>query len=363
MLKKDYAVIMAGGGGTRLWPLSRRERPKQMLNLGEERALFQIAVDRLQGLFPTENILVVTVAEQAKKLRKLCPEIPEENYLLEPMPRGTASVVGLAALAVKNRTPDGTMVILTADHVIKNIAYFHELINAAHDIAQDGNLVTLGIKPTYPSTGYGYIQRGERLVKYGAHPAYKVLRFKEKPAKDLAKEFVKRGDHDWNSGMFIWRADRIMREFEKSMPELYAKLVDIDQAWNTEDRDKVVQSIWPTITPQTIDYGIMENASQVAVLPAEDLGWNDVGSWDSLFDVIPMSEDGNVILAENHIEMDTKSSLICSEGSDRLIVTLGVKDLIIVDTGDSLMICPRGQSQKVRDLVKALKNSEQTEYL
>lgn len=363
MLKNDYAVIMAGGGGTRLWPLSRKDRPKQMLNLGEERALFQMAVDRLNGLFPIENILVVTVAEQAEKLQKLCPEIPAENYLLEPMPRGTASVVGLAAVALQARDPNATMMILTADHHIHNVANFQKLLEKAHDVAQDGYLVTLGIRPTSPSTGYGYIQRGNPLVKYGADSAFEVARFKEKPALEIAQEFVARGDHDWNSGMFIWRVDRILEEFSQHMPELNAKLMQIADAWKTKKKDEILVSVWPTIEPQTIDYGIMENAARAAVLPAENLGWNDVGSWDSLFEVIPADANGNIILADQHIELDTSSSLICSDGSKRLIVTLGVKDLIVVDTGDAVMICPRGESQKVRDLVKLLKSTDQTEYL
>ncbi len=220
-----YAVIMAGGGGTRLWPLSRKETPKQMLQLIGERTMFQLAVDRLEGLFPAERILVVTVAEQAAGLQEQCPEIPAENYLLEPMPRGTASVVGLAAIELIRRDPEATMAILTADHYIEDIPMFQNLLLAASDVAQRGNLVTLGIVPTFPATGYGYVQRGQELGKFRGVAAYHALRFKEKPDIAKAKEMIAGKDHYWNSGMFIWRVDRILEEIRGLMPDLAGKLV------------------------------------------------------------------------------------------------------------------------------------------
>jgi len=334
MSEHYYAVIMAGGGGTRLWPLSRKEQPKQMLQLIGERTMFQLAVDRLSGLFPAERILVVTVAEQAEGLQKLCPEIPAENYLLEPMPRGTASVVGLAAIELIRRDPEATMAILTADHFIEDIPLFQNLLLAAYDVAQRGNLVTLGIVPTYPSTGYGYVQRGQKLGKFRSAEAFHALRFKEKPDEEKAKQMIASGDHYWNSGMFIWRVDRILEEIRGLMPDLAGKLVEISEAWETNAGNDMLNSVWPTIQPQTIDYGIMEHAAQVAVLPAADLGWNDVGSWESLFDVLPADENGNIIVRAKHFGLDTESSLIFSTSSERAIVTVGLKDHIVVDTGD-----------------------------
>jgi len=363
MISDYFAVIMAGGGGTRLWPLSRKELPKQMLKLGSEQTLFELAVSRLDGLFLPDHILVVTIAEQAARLQKLCPEIPEENFLLEPMPRGTASVVGLAALAIKNRAPNASMAILTADHHIENVPYFHQLLETAWNVASEGYLVTLGIEPAYPSTGYGYIERGKKLDAFKRHPVFLVNKFKEKPSKELAEQFISQGDHDWNSGMFIWRADRILQEFAKSMPELYRDLERIDKAWNTPEKVKTIEGIWPTIKPQTIDYGIMEHASQVAVLPAEGLGWNDVGSWDSLYDVLPTDQNGNIILSDNFIGIDTQSSLVCGDSPEKMIVTIGMEDLIVVNTKDALLICPKGDSQRVRELVKMLKERGLEQYL
>lgn len=363
MNENYFAVIMAGGGGTRLWPLSRQSRPKQMLRLGSDRTMFQMAIDRLDGLFTADRILVVTVSEQVNELQQQCPSIPAQNYLIEPLPRGTASVVGYAALALQNRDSNAIMAILTADHFIQDVQDFQQLLLGAYELAKTGKLVTLGIQPGYPATGYGYIERGDAFGSYRGKPAFKVLKFKEKPNEELAAEFVRRGDHYWNSGMFIWQTDKIMLEFSRQMPELFLQLEEISRAWNTAARTEVIQRIWPTIQPQTIDYGIMENAKDVCVLQAENLGWNDVGSWESLFDVIPPDEQGNIILGARHIGLGSSSMLVSSETGERLITTIGLRDLIVVDTGDVVLICPRQDSQRVREMVNLLKQSGYSEYL
>jgi mannose-1-phosphate guanylyltransferase len=357
-----YAVIMAGGGGTRLWPLSRRMRPKQMLRLISDDSLFQVAVKRLEGLFSPDRIYVVTVKEQAGVLQEQCPDIPPENFLLEPMPRGTASVVGLAAIAIQQRDPQAVIAILTADHFIANVERFHSLLCAAHEAALDGYLVTLGITPTYPATGYGYIQSGELLGTYQNMDVFRVLRFTEKPDEPRAHLMLQAGDHAWNSGMFVWRVEKILGEFSRQMPALDAQLQDISRTWNTPQRLERLNQVWPGIKAETIDYGIMENAQQVAVIPAADLGWSDVGSWDSLFDVLPADENGNIIMGGEHIGLSTKSSLVYVDREHRLIVTLGVEDLIVVDTGDVLLICRKDQAQKVRQVVNQLKQINQ-DYL
>jgi mannose-1-phosphate guanylyltransferase len=359
-----YAVIMAGGGGTRLWPLSRKTQPKQLLKIGSERSLFQMAVDRLEGLFPFERIFIVTVAEQAVLLQAQCPQIPTENYLIEPLPRGTASVVGMAAVALQKQDPQAVMAVLTADHFIQNLTGFQKLLKAGYQAANQGYIVTLGIQPTFPATGYGYIQRGENLGKLdGGLDFFRVLRFKEKPDEIQAAKMVASGDHDWNSGMFIWRVDRILDEMTRLMPELAASLEKIRAAWRDTQPREVIQQVWPGIKPETIDYGIMEHAQKVASIPAPDLGWNDVGSWDSLFEVLPADENGNIILAKNYIGIDTKNSLVVGEQGRKLITLIGAENLIIVETDDAVLICKRDNSQKVKDLVNLLKNSDTIAYL
>lgn len=357
-----YAVIMAGGGGTRLWPLSRQSRPKQLLSLFDERSLFQTSVQRLEGLFPPERILVVTVEAQARDLQAHAPEIPVENYLIEPMPRGTASVVGLAAVALQARDPQSTMAILTSDHYIKNEVLFREKLAQAYQVAQSDYLVTLGIEPAFASTGYGYIQQGEPLEDFGELQAYQAVAFKEKPDPAKAEAFIASGDHVWNSGMFIWKTERILEEFERQMPALSESLKEIRSCWGTEAQAPVVQRIWPGIKSETIDYGVMEGAQNVAVIQAAGLGWSDVGSWDSLFDVLPADEAGNIVMGGQHVGLDTRDSLVYVNQKHRLIVTIGVEDIILVDTGDVLLVCRTDQAQRVRQVVQQLKAAGQ-EYL
>lgn len=358
-----YAVIMAGGSGTRLWPLSRQNHPKQLLHFSDPRSLFQMAVERLDGLIPREHIFVVTVADQAELLKQNVPSIPEENYLIEPMPRGTASVVGLAAVALNHLDPLASMAVVTADHLIENVVYFRSLLNSAFEVAQGDHLVTLGIQPSAPVTGYGYIQRGAVLGKVSGNPYYEVLRFKEKPDLPSAIQYINSGDHLWNSGMFIWRVDHILAEFARSMPALYDQLQQIAAVYGTPQHAAILNEVWLKIKPETIDYGIMEKSNRVAVLPAENLGWSDVGSWDSLIDVMPADAQGNVRVGEALVALDTTDSLIYSEQKDRLIVTIGLKDVIVVNTPDAILICKRGDSQKVRDVVDQLKKNARHQFL
>src|SRR5690349_22587458 len=358
-----YAVIMAGGGGTRLWPVSRKERPKQLLPLIGQETLVQSTDKRLEKLFPPERILVVTVEDQAREMKQQAPEIPAENYLIEPAPRGTASVVGLAAKVLQKRDPQASMAILPSDHFIRNVDLFHYLLKSAFDVARDGYLVTLGITPGSPSTAYGYIQQGQALEKEYKYPVYTVKRFKEKPDEETAQKLLRSGDHSWNSGMFVWRADTILAEVERQMPELFAVVGKIAAAWGTPKQDEVVQKHWFGLKSQTIDYGVMEKAERVAVLPAGGLGWNDVGSWDSLFEVLLPDMNGNVATNAQHLAVDTHNTLVYSKTDERLVVTIGLDDIVVVDAGDVIMICQVDQSQKVKDVVEHLKKHHQEKYL
>lgn len=364
MSEHTYAVIMAGGGGTRLWPVSRKEKPKQLLPLLGQETLFQSTIQRLENLFPHERILVVTVEEQAREMRLQAPQIPEENYIIEPAPRGTASVVGLAAAVLYKRDVKAEMAVLPSDHFIRNRDLFHYLLNAAFDVAEDGYLVTLGITPSQPSTAYGYIQQGEPLNGQYKYPTYKVKRFIEKPDEQAAQQLLRTGDHSWNSGMFIWRADAILMEIDKQMPALGGALKKISSAWGTDQQDAVLNEHWPNLEIETVDYGIMENAERVAVLPAGGLGWSDVGMWSSLFEVLLPDMNGNIATNSSlHLAHETHNTLVYGGGGDRLVVTIGVDDMVIIDTGDVLMVCKSDQSQKVKDVVEHLRKHRQEKYL
>jgi mannose-1-phosphate guanylyltransferase len=353
---------MAGGGGTRLWPISRKKHPKHVLPLLGERTLFQRTHDRLAGFLPSANILVVTTAEQEKELRQQAPQIPEENFLIEPMPKGTASVVGLAAAVLEKRDPESIMMVLPADHFIGNQDLFHLIMRVACDVARDDYLVTLGITPTFASTGYGYIQRSTALPEEYDYPVYRVQRFTEKPGDAEARRMLASGDHVWNSGMFVWKTARILAEIGRWMPELRETLRNIQASWGTGKHQEMIDLLWIKLNPETIDYGIMERAERVAVLPAGGLDWSDVGSWDSLFDVLLPDDAGNVIVNSRFVPVDTHNSLVFASG-EKLVATIGIDDLIIIDSGDALLVCRKDQAQNVRQVIEALRKNKLDGYL
>jgi mannose-1-phosphate guanylyltransferase len=363
MQEHDYAVIMAGGGGTRLWPVSRKDRPKHLLPILGEETLLQGTMTRLCDLFPPERVLVVTVSDQVAEIQRQVPDIPARNFVIEPMARGTASVVGLAATVLQKRDPAAVMAVLPADHFIRNRDLFNYVMGEALEVARQQYLVTLGITPTSPSTAYGYIQQGDPLPGQWKYPVYHVKRFTEKPDVQAAQAFLRSRDHSWNSGMFVWRADVILGELGRRMPDLSDALAQIGQAWGTPEQEGVLQSTWPGLKPETIDYGVMEHAERVVVLPAGGLGWSDVGSWDTLYEVLFPDMHGNVATSPQHLAVETHDTLIYGHDRDRLIVTIGIDDTVVVDAGDVLLICKADQAQKVREVVDHLRNHRQEKYL
>jgi mannose-1-phosphate guanylyltransferase len=367
MKKEDYyALIMAGGGGTRLWPLSRKSRPKQSLKLFGDRTLFQVAVDRILPMFGGDSIYILTIAEQAALLRPQAPDIPAGNFLLEPCPRGTASVIGLAAVHLRKRNPASVMACLTADHYIRAEGRFRSLLSAAYEAAAAGHLVTLGIRPEYPDTGYGYIHMGDGMGDYEGLPVYEARAFREKPDLETAGAYLESGEYAWNSGMFVWRVDRILDEMERQMPELYAGLMEIESALGTGDEMHVTRSVWDRLASVTIDYGVMEGAAGVVVFPAGDLGWLDVGDWNRLYSIKDTDADFNAIEVAQSIGVDTRGCLIIQDREQRgqrLIATAGLEDIVIIDTADALLVCKRSEAGQVKQIVDMILESGNEEYL
>jgi mannose-1-phosphate guanylyltransferase len=360
-----HAVIMAGGSGTRLWPLSREKRPKQTLRLVGERTLFQHAVDRLVSLFPMERILVVTREEYAGLLQQQVPELPCENFILEPEGRGTAPAIGLAAVHLARRDPQSSMAVLTADHFIADTVAFRQALSIAEQVAQAGYLVTLGIQPVFPSTGYGYIELGALLepALLGSgmdQKVYQAVRFVEKPGLEAALQMVTGGGFVWNSGMFVWRVEDILREFEIQMPGLFAQLMAVSRAIGSREYSCVLHTTWPQVKKETIDYGVMEKAERVAVIPTS-MGWVDVGSWVSLDQIHPQDDHGNVWTGP-HVDIDTHNTLVITD-RPHLTATIGVDGLVIVDTEDALLVCAKEREQEVRAVVNQLRQAGKVQWL
>ena len=321
--------------------------------------MLQEAYQRIMPLIPSNRIFVVTSEAYTDVVRQQIPQVPAANIIGELEGHGTAPCIGLSALHLKLRDPEAVMAVLTADHYIEKADELRRALEAAAQLAEEGHLVTMGIQPNRPATGYGYIQRGERLAQVSGHDVYRVEKFTEKPDLTTAQAFIESGRYYWNSGMFIWKVSTILREFKRLMPQLYAQLMEIDAALGTAEEQAVLERVWAEVENETIDYGIMERAEDVAVIPV-DIGWSDVGSWATLLELLPADGEGNVVVGQ-HIGLDTKGCLI--HGSRRLVTTIGLEGMIVIDTEDALLVCPRERAQEVRDLVEKLKESGKEEYL
>lgn len=356
-----YAMIMAGGGGTRLWPMSRQDKPKQLLPLVEDDSMFKVSVKRLAPLFMPDHIYVVTGRKYFDTLHDDVPEIPEANFIIEPYGRNTAPAVALGLTVIKKRDPEATIAILTADHHITKKEDFRNVLAAAYDMAQDGRIVTLGISPSYPATGFGYIRRGEQIRQINGFDCYKSLGFTEKPNLEKALEFLASGEYSWNSGMFIWKAEQAMGEFKRQQPEMYDQFAEIGKAVDTPEFEETLDSAWDNINSISVDFAIMERAENIAVIPV-DIGWNDIGSWVALFDVLKLDKFGNHFKGKSpdKVNLDTKNTLIYSE---KLTVTIGVENLIIVETPDALLICHKDRTEDVKEVVNLLLRNKNYKYL
>lgn len=349
-----YVCILAGGEGTRLWPLSRGHRPKQILPLSGERSLIQQTVDRVLPLLPAERILVVTERSHADDLRRQLPELPLQNVVVEATRRNTAAALLLGALHVEARDPDATWASLHADAYIGDDDEFRRTLAAALEAASAGEfLVTTGIRPQHPATGYGYIHQAEKLRVVQGYPLHRVERFVEKPDLDTARQYVQSGDYLWNPGVFVWKNTTLLAAFERLQPEIYRVLrsAPLDH----------IDLVYPDAPKQTIDNGILEVADNVATIPAT-FRWSDIGSWAELWDSQDKDEQRNVARgAGRHIAVDTRSTFVYAES--RTVATVGVQDLVIVETADAVFVCPRERSQDVKLVVRLLQEENRRELL
>ncbi len=351
----EYGVIMAGGAGTRLWPLSRGNKPKQLLSVIGPKSLIQLSYQRLRGILPPERIYVCTGAAHTQAVMEHLPELPAENLLGEPVGRDTANAVGFSCAVLLKKDPDAVAAFVTADHIIEPIDQFQTSLQSAFAVAKQNpqSLVTFGIVPTHGHTGLGYIHRGEALP--GVNGAFRVQAFKEKPDKPTADRYVESGRYYWNSGMFVWRADTLLQALQLNLPESYASLIQVAEAWQTPRRTEVLEQIYPQLKKISIDYAVLEPASQgkgdARVITVEmPVQWLDVGSWPALAEILQLDDHDNATRCQTSIIVDSDNNIIVSENPRHLVAVLGVSDMIIVQTPDVTMICPKSEAQRVKDL-------------
>jgi mannose-1-phosphate guanylyltransferase len=357
-----HAMIMAGGGGTRFWPRSRERRPKQFLKLGGERSLLQQAMDRVEALLPPANTWVITGARYREETSAQLPSLPAAHIVGEPCGRDTAPCVGLGAALIARQDPEAVIIVTPADHVIEPVQEFGRAAQAAAQMAVEHPkaLITFGIPPNFPSTGYGYIHRGPEVATRLGVRVCRVQSFKEKPAADLAERYVVSGEYWWNSGIFVWRAEAILAELGRQQPELYAAVERIAAAWGTPRQEAVLRSEYEGLTRISIDFAVMEHAQEVLVVQAP-YRWDDVGSWLALERMHPQDADGNTVLA-THAGLKTRNCVIVGD-REEVIATAGVEGLLIIRDGDATLVANRADEAAVKHLVDLLKKKGLEKYL
>lgn len=354
-MENVFGVVMAGGGGTRFWPLSRKTSPKQLLNLSGKEVMVNEAIDRLAQVTAYKNIYLVTNCDQAEKMRILTAgRVRAERILVEPAARNTAACIGYAAMKIVHDMGDGILVVTPSDAYIRDNAAFATTLEQAIEAAQTGKLVTIGITPTFPATGYGYI----RFT--GSDDAAKpVVQFVEKPPREKAEEYLAAGGYVWNSGMFVWRASVILQKIEALLPELYAGLEKIAAAFGTPDEARVLEEVYPTLPAISVDYGILEHSRDILVVPGA-FGWSDVGSWDMLGTLHPADGRGNVAVGDT-LGIDVSDTVLYSSG--RLVAAVGVEDLVVVETPDAVLVCKKSKAQDVKKIVETLREAGREDLL
>lgn len=350
-----YAVIMAGGAGTRLWPAARRDSPKQLQKLIYDEPLIAVTVHRLTPEFDPEHILVVTADRYAEAIHDVLPELPEENVISEPVGRNTAAAIALAAFRIARDDPEAVFAVFPADHVILQPERLHQAVDFGSQLATRHNVVDIGVPPSHPETGYGYIELGEEVEERGDLKAYQVKRFVEKPDREQAQQYLDAGNYIWNSGMFVWQAGRFLDALREYLPETYDALWPAFESGSEE----ALRDAYDRIPDISVDYAIMEKVSDVVAIPA-DFGWRDVGDWNALYDLMDHDAAGNAIEG-THVVLDTQNSLLLAP--NKLVAAIGVDDLVVVDTPDVLLVMRRDRAQDVKKVLDVLKERGEEEYL
>ncbi|MBI5522116.1 MAG: mannose-1-phosphate guanylyltransferase [Desulfarculus sp.] len=355
-----YVVVMAGGSGTRFWPASRRQRPKQLLTLTGQRSLLQQTVERLKPLAGPERVLVVTGLGHAQGVREQLPAVPSGQILAEPLARNTAAAAGLAAAWVAKRDPGAVCLVLPADHLITDESLFMATLERAIAVARaEDVLVTLGLTPRYPATGFGYIETGQ-VLDQNPPQVRRVAAFHEKPALATAQEYLESGRHLWNSGMFAWRAEVLLSEISRHLPELAAGLNELAPHLGTPGQDAALAEIYPRLPSISVDHGVLEKSPNLRVVKA-DFGWSDLGSWEAVAELWPADQADNVCQDGRLLAIEAQGNVVAAGG--RLIALLGVKDLVAVVTDDVLLILPKQRCQDVRQVIENLKEHGLDQYL
>ncbi|HUG17103.1 MAG TPA: mannose-1-phosphate guanylyltransferase [Thermomicrobiales bacterium] len=352
MTRAFYATIPAGGSGTRLWPLSRADRPKFLLPLPGPRTMIQETVDRLCRVCPIERLSIITGRAHAAEIACQLPELSRDQIIVEPDARGSGPVIGLSAAIAHRRDPDAIVGSFASDHAVSQPEDFERAVRAAIELAEEDYLVTIGIQPGYAETGYGYIRAGDDIGVRQGLTVRKVASFREKPDLATAEEYVASGSYLWNSSMFVWKASALLAEMRCLLPQLAQSLDTIAADWDTPRGEATFHAVWPTIEDVSIDHGILERSQNVAVVPGS-FGWTDLGDWHGLGRLLANSDGENIALARNVLFQDSQGAVVV--GGERMIVVLGLDNVVVVDTDDAVLVCDRSQAQQVKDVVAQLR--------
>jgi mannose-1-phosphate guanylyltransferase len=361
-MPQRYAVIMAGGKGERFWPQSRLRRPKQLLPIVGDTSMLAQTVERLPGLLPLENILVITNREQRAAVLETCPMLPPENVVAEPIGRDTAAAVGLAALLVARRDPRATLAMLPADHVIHDTKAFRDVLAAGFESAEaEPWLVTVGIRPTEPATGYGYIHRGELIARAQGREVWKVQRFVEKPDLETARAYLESGEYLWNAGMFVWTVPTVRAALAEHVKDIAEGIATIERdIAGGRSIDDALGAHFPSLKKISIDFAVMEKAKNVVTLAAT-FDWDDVGAWPAVMRHLAADAAGNVVRGGGLVEAGNGNLVVSTP--DHLVAVMGVDDLIVVHTADATLVCPKSHAQRVKDLLKRVEGDPQWKKL